>query len=76
MKIEKIKGDGNRGNVVFAAIRENEEGEWIDVGSIDLLPEMGKREVQKTYGSSFISWAKVNPVKRIVPIKIFEVVEA
>ncbi|MGO9014655.1 MAG: hypothetical protein ACLQF0_06710 [Dissulfurispiraceae bacterium] len=75
MKIEKIKGDGNRGNVVFAAIRENEEGEWIDVGSIDLLPEMVKEKCKKL-DDFIISWAKVNPVKRIVPIKIFEVVEA
>ncbi len=75
MKVEQIKGDGNKSNVYFAAIRKNEEGEWLDSASIDIHPEL-VRDKCKKLDDFIISWAKVNPVERIVPIKIFEVVEA
>ena len=53
----------------WGAIRKNEEGEWIDSYSFDLLPDECRKRAGIT-DAQIPHWAKTNPIQRIVPCAI------
>lgn len=74
MLVEQIEGDIHVGNLLFVAIRKNEQREWLDSSTIALLPEIVQERIDAAT-VAIPSWAKENPVVRIAPVKVFEVIQ-
>lgn len=60
----------------YAVIRKNAEtgAEWVDISTVDILPEMAKEKadhLDKYLSAS--NWANAHPQQRTVKIEIVEV---
>lgn len=61
--------DGSMTKEAFVAIRKDETGEWMDTDTLEVLLDMAKENAAKRNAAN-PGWAKANPVKRIVRVRI------
>jgi hypothetical protein len=59
----------------FMAVRKTEGREWLDVDTLSTTDD-GAKQLVKKWDEGIPDWAKVNPVVRIVKVRIEEIEES